>query len=175
MFTRSLLALILQFTAGAWAQTPLPDRPQTVEQVAAQRLQVESFRAQAERRYVEEQNACYSKFLVSDCLDNAKKTHSRMMMEARTLEKGIRDFEREEHRHAVEAKEAEREAKLSGREANQQAQADHYRTEEASKAAERERKLATKARQAAEGRKKTEAEQAAREEKRAKRAQQETE
>lgn len=175
MLMRSALAVMILLGASAWAQTALPAAPQTAEQAAAQRVQIAALRVQAAKRYGEEQNACYSKFLVSDCLDAAQKTHSRTMIEARTLEKGVRDFEREEYRRAVEAKEAERQAELVARDAEQPAQASRYRAEEASKTAEREHKRIDKARQAAEGRQKTEAEQAARREKLAKRAQQDAE
>jgi colicin import membrane protein len=175
MSIRSLLAATVLLGASAWAQTTLPDVPQTAEQAAAQRVQVESLRSHAEKRYVEEQNVCYGKFLVSNCLDAAKKTHSRAMIEARALEKGVRDFEREEHRRAIEIKEAKRKVEFDSRDAEQQMQAEHYREEEVSKATERERKLAEKNRQATEGRKKTEAEQADRREKQVKRAKQDVE
>ena len=175
MSIRSSLAVTVLLGASAWAQSTLPNAPQTAEQAAAQRVQVESLRGQAEKRYAEEQNICYGKFLVSNCLDAAKQTHSRTMIEARILEKGVRDFEREEHRHAIETKEAKRKAELDSRDAEQQMQAEHFHEEEASKASERERKLAEKNRQAVEGRKKTEAEQTARQEKQAKRAKQDAE
>jgi hypothetical protein len=173
MLIRSALAAILLFGSSAWAQTTTAsDGPQTAEQAAAQRVQIDTLRIQAERRYAEEQNACYRQFLVSDCLAAAKKIHSRTLIEARTLEKGVRDFERAEHRRTVEAKEAARAAELAERDAEQPAQTQHYRAEEARKAAEREHRLADKERQAVEGRKKTEAAQAARQERLAKRAKQ---
>ena len=176
MLIRNVLAAILLFGSSAWAQsTTASDGPQTVEQAAAQRVQIDTLRVQAERRYAEEQNACYRQFLVSDCLATAKKIYSRSQIEARTLEKGVRDFERQEHRRTLEAKEAEHAAELAERDAEQPALTQQYRAEEARKAAEREHRLADKDRQALEGRKKTEAEQAARQERLAKRAKQDAE
>lgn len=168
-----LVTTLLWHDAGA-DDSPLPPVT-TTEQATAQRAQADSLRADAEKRLVEEQRVCYGKFLVSDCLDAARKKHSRTMIEVRTLEKGIRDFEREEHRKAVEAKEAERSSELDGREAAQAAEGERYRAAEERRAAERERKLADKARQAEEGRKKREAEEAAYREKQAKRARQDAE
>lgn len=169
---------LILVTTLLWHDAGADDSPPPVtktEQATAQRAQADLLRADAEKHLVEEQRVCYGKFLVSDCLDAARKKHSRSMIEVRTLEKGIRDFEREEHRKAVEAKEAERLSELDGREAAQAAQGERYRAEEERRAAERDRKLADKARQAEEGRKKREAEEAAYREKQAKRARQDAE
>ncbi len=172
MRIRRFFVILTLFMQSAWPQTAAPVVLQTPEQAGAQRAQADSLRIEAERRYIEAQNACQGKFLLSDCLDAAKKSHSKAMIEARSLEKGVRDFEREEHRSAVEAREAEHRAELGGRDAEQKAQGVRYRAEEARKAEEREQKLAEKLKQAEAGRRKTEAEQASRQEKQAKRAKQ---
>ena len=175
MYIQSFLVAMACFAQNAWAQSTPPEIPKTTEQATAQRARAESLRAQAEKRYGEEQNACRGKFLLTDCLDETAKTHSRLMIESRTLENGVRSFEREEHKHAVEIKATQHQAELANRDAEQQAQAEHYRDEEANKASVREHNLAEKAKKAEAGRQKTEAEQAARREKQAKRAKQDAE
>jgi hypothetical protein len=159
-----ILLLLLSHPLGAQttAATASPEKPKTLEQAAAQRERSTQMRNEAEKRYVTEQDACYKKFLVNSCLDDAKKRHTQSMIEARNLDIPAREFQREAHRTDVEAKEAQRAADLPAREAEQKEQAERYRADEAARAAERDKKIATKAQQAAEGRRKTAAEQAAR-------------
>jgi hypothetical protein len=175
MHLRGFLLVLALFWRGACAEVAATAVPQSGEQATAQRAQAESLREEAERRYREQQDLCYSKFLVSDCLSAAQKAHSKSMTEARELEKGVRDFEREEHRRVIEARESERKSELDRREAEQQSQGERYRDEEQRKAAERERKLLDKARQAEEGRQRRAAEEASRSEKMANRARQDAE
>ena len=149
--------------------TPAVPQPTTLDEAAAQRKEAERMRAAAESRFNEEQAACYKKFLVNDCLADAKKRRTRSLIEARNLEAPARDFEREAHRAEVERKEAQRAVELPQREQDQQAQGEAYRAEEAAKATEREKKLADKEAQAAKGRQKSAEEAAKRQEKLAKR------
>lgn len=178
MHIRSLLVATLLFGQMAFAQEMSgktgdrpPGAPQTLEEAKAMRAKADTMRTEAEQRHETERNACYSKFLVNDCLESARKNRTRALLEARDIEKVARDFEREAHRQEVDAREAGRAAEAAQREAGQQAQGERYREEEAKKATERERKLAEKEKQAAEGRRRSEAEQAARQAKLEKRAQ----
>ena len=137
-------------------------QPTTLEEAAAQRRLAEQMRTEAEERFAREQPACYKKFLVNDCLEDAKKQRTQSMIEARKLEVPARDFEREAHRAEVEGKAAQRDAELPKREADQAEQGEAYRAEEAARTAEREKKLADKEAQAAKGRQKAAEEQARR-------------
>lgn len=180
MIIRSFLAGALLFSQIAGAQTPeagapAASPPLSLEEARAQRAHASTLKDEAQQRYAAEQNACYKKFLVNDCLDDAKKIYTELMIKARELDQAGRLVEREAHRREVANKEAARAVDLPQREAEQQAQAERYRAEEAGKNAERERKLADKARQAEEGRRKTAAEQAARRQKLEQRAKEDAE
>ena len=137
-------------------------QPTTLEEAAAQRRLAEQMRTEAEERFAREQPACYKKFLVNDCLEDAKKQRTQSMIAARKLEAPARDFEREAHRAEVEGKAAQRDAELPKREAEQADQGEAYRADEAVRAAEREKKLADKEAQAVKGRQKAAEEQARR-------------
>lgn len=171
------LLVSLVMSGAAWADelAPAPEIPQTLEQASAQRARAAAMRDEAERRHEAEKNACYSKFLVNDCLADAKKRYTATIVEARRLDQPARDFEREARRRDVEAEEAQRLADQPAREAEQKASAERFRAEEAAKASARQQKLAEKARQAEEGRQKTAAEQARRQAKLEKRARQDAE
>ena len=168
----------LMFSLPSAAQpatgSPVP-APQTIEQANAQRLQATQMRDSAEKNHVAEQAACYKKFLVNSCLDDAKKRHTQALIDARKIDNPARDFQREAKRAEVNAKDAERAAKEPVRAAEQKEKASDYRAEEAAKATDRERKKTAKAQQAAEGRQKRAAEEAKRQEKQEKRAKKDAE
>ena len=167
-----LLLVVLLMGDMARAETPASplEVPQTLEEAKAQRARAESMRTAAEREYKAEENRCYGKFLVNDCLEAARKRRTAAIVEARQLEQPARDFERQARHQELEAREKQGLADQPQREAEQRERGERYRAEQAAKAAERERKLADKARQAEEGRKKTAAEQARRQAKLEKRA-----
>lgn len=177
MHIRNLLALGLVFVPAVWAQTPDPVAPPplSLEEAHALRARADVLKSEAERRYEADKAVCYQKILVNDCLDAARETYTKLVVEARAVDKAGRDGEREVHRRELEAKEATRAAEAPQRAADQQAQAGRYRAAEADKAAERQRKLADKAKQAEEGRRKTAADEARRQEKQAKRAREDAE
>lgn len=180
MSCRKWLLVGLWMSCAAWAETPsppaaVPEKPQTLEQASAQRARAASMRRDAETRHKADQNRCYSKFLVSDCLVAAQKRYTEAIVEARKVDQPAREFEREAKRQEVEAKEAQKAAARPQREAAQQESAERHRAEEAAKAVERERKVAEKATKAEEGRRKKAAEQAKRQAKLEKRAQQDAE
>jgi len=171
----SLSVLSLSISYPLWAQTAAtaqsPDTPQTLEQAAAQRARASAMRNSAEQRYAVEQSACYKKFLVNSCLDDAKKRYTQSVIDARKVDIPAREFQREAKRADAEAVEAKRAADRPLRESGQKDQAEAFRADEAAKASEREKKQAAKAQQAAKGQQKTQADQAkrqARQEKRAK-------
>ena len=158
------LPFLVLLSCSALAVEPAPAVPQptTLEAAAAQRQEADRMRKSAEDLFAAEQAACYKKFLVNDCLEDAKKRRTQSMIDARNLEAPARDFEREAHRTEVEGKAAQRAAGMPQRELEQKAQGDAFRAEEATRAAEREKKLADKEAQAAKGRQKAAEEQAKR-------------
>lgn len=171
------LAASLILVQAVWAQAPDTDKSvsMSLEEARALRVRAEAMKTEAVQRYATDQEACYKKFLVNDCLESAKTRQMESTLKARELDQLGRDVERAASRRELEVKEATHAAELSQRDAEQQAQAERYRATEAVKAAERERKLADKTRQAEEGRRKTAAEQAARRQKLEQRAKEDAE
>jgi colicin import membrane protein len=176
MRTFSMLAILLVISQPVLAQAPeaLP-APQTREQAAAQRAQAEAARTEAQRVYTRETAACYKKFLVNDCLDDAKKKQTEAVIGARNLEKPAREFLRAEDKRDLAEKEAKRTADQLSQQASQKEQAEKFHQDEAAKAIARDEKQATKLRQAEEGRKKTAADQAKRKAKTEQRAKKDAE
>ena len=122
-----------------------PPVPRTLEEADAQRARASEMRSTAEKTLAAEQAACYQKFLVNSCLEDAKRTD-------------------------VEAKEKQRAIDNAQRATDQQQQAADYRNKEAERAAERERKKAAKAEKAAAGRAKRAEKEAQRQKKNEERA-----
>lgn len=172
---RRVLGLVSWCLSGVlWAAdvSPLqPKVPTTSEEAVAQRALAETARADAERVYKTDQNECYGKFLVADCLAAAKKRYTARLVEARNFEQPARDFQRESRRREVDEKEAQRADDQLRRAADEKAAVERYHAEEAAKDAERRQKLADKARRAEEGRQATAAAEARRQAKRQQRAQ----
>ena len=172
----TLLTGSLLLSTALYAQpAPTVPTPQTLEEANAQRARAKQLHDAAERNFLVEQDACYDKFQVNSCLDDAKKRHTQALIDARKLDIPARDFQREAKRADVDAKEQKRDDDALRRAAEQAQQAADFRTTEAAKAAEREKKIADKAAQAAKGRQKSTAEQAKRENKEQQRARRDAE
>ena len=154
------LASFAMLLARAEESAPQVPAPRSLEEAAAQRTQATRMREEADRLLETEQAGCYEKFLVSRCLDDAKKRHTQSLIDARNLDTPARHFQQEAHRADVEAKEAQRAADAVTRAQDQQEKGETYRADEAQKAALREQKVADKATQAAAGRQKMAADQA---------------
>ena len=148
MNIRHLLAVSLLAVQAACAQTPVrkpaPEVPRTLEQADAQRARAKEMQDEAEQRYVREKAACYRKFLVNGCLEDARRRHTEALIEARQLDIPAREFQRDARRADVAAKEEKRAADLVTRTAEQEAQAETYRQTEAKKKAERDAERAAK-------------------------------
>ena len=102
-------------------------------------------RTAAEAALEHESADCAKKFLVNDCISDAKERHTAAIVKARQLEAPAREFEREARRAEVTAKEAKRAIDNAQRERDQEAQAAAYRAEQAAKTAKREKKQADRA------------------------------
>lgn len=120
-----------------------------------------------------ENEACYKKFQVSSCLEDAKKKHIAATREAKRKEQEAGEIERDLKRRDVAARDAKKAAEAPVREAKQKEQGEAYRADEAAKAEARADKLAKKEAKAAEGRRKHAEEQKKRQEKLRKQAEKE--
>ena len=167
---RRLALLALAAFALAPPAHASPPAPHQMGDGDAQRARASEMRNQAEKTLAAEQAACYQKFLVNSCLEDAKKKYTNTVIEARQLDQPARDFQREHKRAEVEAKEKQRASDNAQRAIDQQQQATDYRNKEAERAAERERKKAAKAEKAAAGRAKRAEEEAQRQKKNEERA-----
>lgn len=161
---------ILLFSAAAIAQVdsrPYTDAERSERLSRAKQLQDEAARLQKEAdvRLKTSSDACYKKFLVSSCLEDARKLHRQESRTATRLEQEGGEIERDVKRRDVAAKEAQRAVDAPRREADQKAKGEAYRAEEARRADERAAKLADKERQAAANRQKLAEEQAKRQKK----------
>ena len=81
------LPFLVLLSCSALAVEPAPAVPQptTLEAAAAQRQEADRMRKSAEDLFAAEQAACYKKFLVNDCLEDAKKRRTQSMIDARNL------------------------------------------------------------------------------------------
>ena len=97
--SRPLHRRLAHLALAAFALAPLahaaPPAPRTLEEADAQRARASEIRNQAEKNLAAEQAACYQKFLVNSCLEDAKKKYTNTVIEARQLDQPARDFQRE--------------------------------------------------------------------------------
>jgi hypothetical protein len=95
---RLLAALIISLTGTAWAQSAVEFAPGEREQIDtkahALRQQAESMRHEADKQQKIEHDACWKKFLVNSCMDDAKQRRTERIIEARKVEQEARDLER---------------------------------------------------------------------------------
>lgn len=176
--TIASLLLLLIAAPAALAQVdshPLAEAERREKLERAAQLQAEAARleSEADAKLKATNAACYKKFLISSCLEDAKRTHTQEVRVAKRMELEGTELERDVKRRDLAAKDAQRAAEAPQRAAEQQAQGEAYRAEEAQRAEERAAKLADKERKAAENRQKLAAEQAKREKKLAAQAQKE--
>jgi hypothetical protein len=164
----STLLLLLPALAFAQIDSRPYDEVERAERLArAAELKREAGRLQeeADARHKAASAACYKKFLVSGCLEDARKAHTQESRIATRMDLEGTEMERDVKRRDVAAREAQRAIDVPRREAEQKAQGEAYRAEEAQRAEERAAKVADKERQAAENRQKLAEEQAKRQEK----------
>ena len=128
----SIFFLLSGFSLNVLAAEPPAAVPQptTLDEAAAQRKAADRMREAAEARFAEEEAACYKKFLVNSCLEDAKKRYTQSLIEARNLDIPARDFQRDAKRTEADAKEAKRAADMPQREVDQRAQAARERLAE---------------------------------------------
>lgn len=179
-FIRFGLLLLFLFSSFVHAQDSESGEksipvPSTLEEATKQRELADQIKNKAEEQYRNEQNECHRKFLVNDCLDDAKKRYTEKIVYARRLETPAIAFQREVRRAKSDEKQAQREADLERRQEEEEKQIQEFRDSEAKKSAEREKRTEDKARKAEEQRKKIAQDQARRQEKQAQRAKKDAE
>lgn len=115
--------------ACAQAEAPLAPEEKQAQQERAKALheQADVRRQEAEAAFAVETRACWDKFLVSRCQDEAKKTRVDRLTAARALDQEARDIERELRRREFAAREARRAAEEPQRAAEAAAQAERNR------------------------------------------------
>lgn len=65
------------------------------EEIRITKARASALNEEAERVFKETETACYKKFLVSDCLDQAREAHRNSLREARAVESKGKTLERE--------------------------------------------------------------------------------
>ena len=128
-----LIFAALLGVSTAWAESPAtPDitaaPTQSSAEAEALKQQAKEIRNAADQRYLAEEKACHQRFMVTDCLDKARKARIPHLQEARRLEAEARRIEREIRRADARQREesqasdsARREASLPEREAEVEA------------------------------------------------------
>ena len=98
-----------------------------VAQVQAMRQRADALRREAESRFTASNAACYSKFLVASCLNDAKQVRIKSIQEVRRMDLQASDIERDLNRRLR----ADDEYRRAQREAEKREQAAHGRAERA--------------------------------------------
>jgi colicin import membrane protein len=151
--------LLILTSSCALAQVdsrPLSDAERTEKLGRAERLKDEASREQkaADAALKAENDACYKRFQVNACLEEAKKKHTAATREAERKELEGDELARDVKRRDVAAKDAKKAADAPVREAKQKEQGEAYRADEAARAQKRADKMASKEAKAAAGRQK---------------------
>jgi len=124
-----LLSIFLAGAAGAQDAAPLADaeRQQLRDRAKSLHEQAEAMKSEAETSFAAENKACWDKFLVNRCMDNAKKAKQEKLIQAHRVKQEARDIERDLRKREF----AEREARMAEegpqREADAAAQAEKNR------------------------------------------------
>lgn len=139
--TKHILAslLLLSVSVLAWAADES-------KEAAGERARIAAERARAEKTFQAEQKACYSKFSVSGCIDDAGARRSARLADLRRQEIVLNDAQRK-------ARAADRVKELEGKQADEARKQSEAAAKGNEKAAARERRAedkAAKARQRAE-------------------------
>ncbi len=153
-----LLPLFAALFAGLAASTvfaadpaPAADWQARLDRADALIAEARAKQAAANAELTEADRACYGKFLVNRCRDEAHKAHVVATREARRLENEGRAIEREVKREQLAEKDRERAASEPQRDQEHADKARQVAAEREQAAAERAAKLADKERKAEEG------------------------
>ena len=128
-----LLLCSICCAATALAQDAVPsaaERQALREKSQALRAKADEMRNAAEQTALAESKACWKKFLVTACQDEAKLKKQRTLAEARAIDKEGRDIERALRRVEFEEREKQRIEEAPQRAADAAAQAEKNRLEQ---------------------------------------------
>lgn len=165
----SLLCLLASSVMAQVDATPMSEAEKREKLGRASSLKSEATRLEkeADATLKAQTDACHKKFLVSSCLEDAGKAHTKSVREAKRMELEGNELERDVKRREVAVKDARKAAEAPKREADEKAKGEAYRADEAAKAEKRAAKEAKKEKQAADGRRKHAEAQARQEKKKA--------
>ena len=135
----TIASLLLLFATSALAQVdskPMPEAKRQEKLGRASKLKDEASLRQKEADALlkVQTDACHKKFLVSSCLEEAGKAHTKSVREAKRMELEGSELERDVKRREVAAKDASKAAEAPKREAKEKAKGEAYRADEAAKA-----------------------------------------
>jgi len=136
--------LLLLFAGTTLAQATAgtdEDKSALTARAEAIRARAEAMRDQAERDYQTEHAACWKRFLVSRCQDQARSSYNEALVAARREEDQARAIERDIRRRDLEARDAEAPARIE----DKRQQADEARKERKAQGDALERKNAERA------------------------------
>jgi hypothetical protein len=102
--------LLLLLLSPAHAQEPLSDeeKHRLLDQARGLKEQAGAIQEAARNRFKEQEAACWKKFLVSDCIDDAKLAHKEEARKANELERQAREIERDVRKREFAMREARR-------------------------------------------------------------------
>ena len=145
---RALLAVILLIAMTVGGAIAEDGGDLAVERSEALREQATKLRSEAEHRYAEQQAACWQRFLVSDCLEEASLAHRSELAKARGLEREAHQLDLIEKKRQLADRDAQRQLDEPAREEAAAARAEKNRrqVEEARLRAERREAEAAKER-----------------------------
>ncbi|MGE5386179.1 MAG: hypothetical protein ACM3SV_09875 [Betaproteobacteria bacterium] len=138
-----------------------------MQQAKALQKEGKARKAQSKQRYEAEKKACFKKFRVNDCQEDARQRYVVATNEARRVENRGLAEERQIKKEKLAEKDARRVAEAPEREADLKEREADNAAERAEKDAKRDKKLADKAKKAQEGERRRSKEEARREKKQA--------
>ncbi|MDR1999941.1 MAG: hypothetical protein LBP94_00190 [Zoogloeaceae bacterium] len=115
LLTLTVFALTAQAQAPDSAITPTGDPDTLKAQAASLREEARDIRAAAEIEHANAQNACWKKFLVSSCLEDAGQAYRDEKLKASRLESRAHAIDRELKRREIAEKDAKRAAEDAAR------------------------------------------------------------
>lgn len=123
------LAVVPVASVGA-DPLPLGDSDSERARVRELKQQADNARQAAEKKFQADQSACYDKFLVSACLDDARKARSAALVAARRPDSEAREIERRLRQREADEREARRAADAPRRAAEAAEQAARNKAEQ---------------------------------------------
>jgi hypothetical protein len=127
----ALLPLLLLTALPVLAQTAAPldeaEKGRLLDRAKVLRDEASALRQAGDAAYETAQKACWQRFLVNSCLDEAKQAHRAEVSRARQLEQEAREIERDVRKREIADKEAQRLADAPRKEAEAAAEAERNR------------------------------------------------